>query len=549
MVMSTFRRQHSTAGDVLPLQSYQTTGSMAAGSNQLVVASNPGFAIGNTIIVATGGEAGGGLRASVGVGGSWPSLSYVNEAAMVADTSKPEGQFCWLEDTKVVWRYVSGTWIVYFLEIYYYLNRVVPKALIATITNIVGNTFTLSTAATVATTGAAVHYDNAPSMNALMVSGAATPTNKTLIIPTGRFAVGARLELLNHVGWTLRGQGMDNSILFSPSGAMSAHLVVQISNSTLVRDFAIEGNARQNGYGLQYTAFGGATPILTDTVFTQGTSFPGGVLFSGSSYSAAMNVRCTDVFQKAVAASFSNDTWAYNCEAFVTEPIREYVQWQFQWADCNGGGFVDCRVDSPWLTTGFESFRSVGTQMIRCVGRNAAMSCNSAGNWLIDSPVLTIEANSQFDDVSFSKDNPLINVNSNVNPPSGSLIHGGRIRNPRIITQGAINGSGDVCTAININALTTRITVTGGYPSTPSQGGYIQHPTAAKLAALGINSTGTYTTIDGIRVVGTNTNSAWGNIKVASTGTIKNCVSDVIPAGGTQTGNQTNAAYIAGGGT
>ena len=64
----------SGSGNV-PLKSIQTTGSMYAGSNQLVLAAPAGFQVGDGIIVATGGEAGRGLRGTVGVGGVWPKLA------------------------------------------------------------------------------------------------------------------------------------------------------------------------------------------------------------------------------------------------------------------------------------------------------------------------------------------------------------------------------------------------------------------------------------------------------------------------------------------
>ena len=50
------------------LQAIQTTGSMTAGSNQLILPASAGFAVGDHIIVAVGGEAGAGMR---GTPGAW----------------------------------------------------------------------------------------------------------------------------------------------------------------------------------------------------------------------------------------------------------------------------------------------------------------------------------------------------------------------------------------------------------------------------------------------------------------------------------------------
>src|SRR4051794_15940403 len=50
-----------------------TTGSMAAGSNQLTIAAGAGFRVGDSVIVEIGGEAGHGLRGTMGVGGVDPA--------------------------------------------------------------------------------------------------------------------------------------------------------------------------------------------------------------------------------------------------------------------------------------------------------------------------------------------------------------------------------------------------------------------------------------------------------------------------------------------
>ena len=99
-------------------------------------------------------------------------------------------------------------------------------------------------------------------------------------------------------------------------------------------------------------------------------------------------------------------------------------------ADGSGGGAVDCSVDSPKLTGAADCFRSDGTNIIRFVGRNATMSSNSSGNFLYDAPHITIEEDSQLSQLSFSFQNPIININSNIQPPSGAMILGGEIRKP-----------------------------------------------------------------------------------------------------------------------
>ena len=72
------------------------TGSMSATSNQLVLNAPSTFQVGDQIIVEAGGEAGGYTQGVIGVGGTWPALSYANLTAMNADTSQPNGTHAYL---------------------------------------------------------------------------------------------------------------------------------------------------------------------------------------------------------------------------------------------------------------------------------------------------------------------------------------------------------------------------------------------------------------------------------------------------------------------
>ena len=71
-----------------------TTGSMATGSNQLTIAAGAGFRVGDSVIVEIGGEAGHGLRGTMGVGGVDPAVDqsyYKGADAPKALTAKIVG--------------------------------------------------------------------------------------------------------------------------------------------------------------------------------------------------------------------------------------------------------------------------------------------------------------------------------------------------------------------------------------------------------------------------------------------------------------------------
>jgi hypothetical protein len=182
----------------------------------------------------------------------------------------------------------------------------------------------------------------------------------------------------------------------------------------------------------------------------------------------------------------------------MTDGLRTCVQWQFQWTDSVGGGCIDCSVTSPNLIAGFEAFKSKDIQFIRSVGANASFAMNSAGNFLIQDARLTITPMSQHPDKAFSEQNPLININSNIDPNNPYHALGGTVRNATLMQEGYINTSNDILRGIVINANNPNIRVEGGYYSAPNWAAPSQ-----LNGPNGVNATGQNTTVDGMRVVGT----------------------------------------------
>jgi hypothetical protein len=460
------------------LKSIQTTGGMSAGSNQLVLPTVAGFSVGDTVIVAVGGEAGGGLRGTLGVGGTWPQRSYATLTAMKADTAQPIKLFAWVRDSSGAsgtpgdvyqwngnaWKHrddysVSGT-----TNPQYYTNKAIPKALTARITAIGGGgrVLTLDAVAAATTTNAGVYFDNQPILNSILqTDNLVAGDGMTVSIPSGSFAVSDMVQMLGKTNWILRGLSQSATTLFSPPGASSAMVLLEGCNGCQIDDVALVGNATPNGYGLQWGNVNGTdVPGIGETFINQGTWAPSGFLIAQSDNVVIQDVTVTNVFQHAAHCQFSNNCALTRVTVNVTEPIRQYVQWQIGFSDTTGGTATDCVINSAYLTGGFEGFRSKNIQFIRPIARNATFAMNSSGGFLVQDANLTFTAFCQFDAKSFSRDNPIFDINDNIDDAS-YLSLGGTVTNFVTVQQGYINSNNDILRGIVVNRNNTNITVNG----------------------------------------------------------------------------------------
>lgn len=485
------------------LREVVTEGSISGGSNQLSVANTGGFTVGDWVIVEIGKEAGQGQPGTRGVGGTWPSKSYSSEGDLVSDGSQPEGQFAWAEDTgEVFWRR-DGTW--YNLAPgrpntigggAYYLGRAVPRSLQARITAIAGNTLTLDRSAAVSAAGANVYLDTAPILNRLIASGAG------LGLPAGRFPTGGVVHIQDRPGFELSGQGKDQTTIFSPKGVPSAMIQVFNSSNAVVRNFTLQGNFRDQGYGLNWhgsTSAGTFEPV-TDQSAVPGAAFPRGILFfAGAHNGVAQDVRVIDVAQHALGVTYAENVWGRRIENIQNDPMRQYITWQIQWSDTTGGGCEDCEVRSTYLIPGFEAFRSTNVQFMRARGTNAVFAMNGSGGWFIVDSELRVTSNSLVSGSAVTPAHPMIDISSNVGiTPQASM--GGTIRNVTMIQEGYINASNDTLGGILIHANNPDIRVESSSYSAPD---YSPAPGNTTFGAIGLNSKGANTTVNGMRVTGT----------------------------------------------
>lgn len=524
------------------LSSLSAVGSMTAVSNQLVLVFNPGFKIGDAIIVEVGGEAGAGLRGTVGVGGGIPGLSYATTAAMNADNTKPDGTFCWVVANTFIYESFGGVW---FQQSPYYFAMVMPKALSATITNVVGTTLTLSANSVAATTNANVYFDNSAILNKVMgvpPAGFASlvASNQSVLITPGKFAISADTGPYNLTGWNVQGSSAAATSLFSPKGSPSASFYIKQCTSCIVTDLGLQQNMRNNGYALRESGGG---------LFS---NIPGCDFFS-STNCQTQRVYGTDIWLKTCGSDFSTSCWSYDCHSTLNDGTQQYIQWQFQFANSTGGGAVDSSVTSPYLTAGFESFESVSTTFSNCSTTNATFSSNDGGSFTYENCSVTITPNSQISEASFAFNNPVFNINANIG--SGNAGLGGQIINMTVIQQGVINASNDLLIGIIINSAYHNVSVIGTYPNGVNPKGIFQSPDwvpgTNSFDNIGVRSSGVNTIVNGIRFTSKADYADFkGNIHTeGGSMTAENCVMDAPVTGSAspiiEINNQTNAQWLA----
>lgn len=450
------------------MSSEKRVGSIARGSNVLTLTETSSFRVGDQVIVEVGGEAGQGQFGTMGVGGVVPAA--------------------------------TDGW-----SAFYYRSKDCPMALVAKVTAIAdgGRTLRLDKLAATDATNAHVYFDNHPLLEAVLMEN--HPPGWAVTLPAGDFAISDTLHHQSYGGWTMSGAGRGVTILRSPKGVPGGGLHCFQADDTEIRDFTIIGNAGQSGFGLKDH----------DNRIEYGV----GVLVTKSSNCTIRNVSCVNVFRKAAWGEYTNNLQVYDCDLTINDPFRGYLEWWFGVSDSVNGKFTNCRIDSAYLIPGFEGFRSDGVKFIGCRSVNASFSMNSTGNFVIDSPNVTIKAGSQFDLASFHFQNPIFNINSNIQPPNEAMRMGGLIRNVSLTCEGYINSDNDSLRGIVINADNPNVTIDGGVMTYPDYAAPSKMP-----GACGINSTGPNTQVRDVTVTGTVNPDNYPGANIAVTnGAVKNC--------------------------
>lgn len=526
------------------LKSSKTTGSITAGSFSLVVASATGFTIGDKIIVETGGEAGAGAIGTRGVGGVWPALSYADATAMNADTSQADGTCCWLESTSRVyyWNDAGNAWVQISADLFY-IYRAIPRALLATITNIVGTTFTLDTAASVSATNANVYFDCVgkfvPYTDA---NEGATIVPKRIYISTGEYAFSAFTSLATKMkDIVIEGDGSSLTVFVSPDGCANIGYQISTVQRSIFRKFGFRGNHKLNSWarsGYDETSW-----------FNTFLSFTGGFRAQICSDVLIADLAASNGENQIVVYAVSSDSWTRNCYARFVAPMRCYVAWVYNLADSTYSGIVDCEVESDWAMPSAEIFNGSSNYMIRIVTQNGSMAVNSSTDFYVDSPQITFLADSAYNyqvgvDSTLQNWTPfvtILNLNTNIANQQGRADPSatGTLLNPNVVTEGMING--------DVNGRNKSIVVAPLYYNVMIKGGYIEVPEQQSVSwtVQGIAASGDGMTVSGTRVVGC---SVAGDLGIDAgfspgSGRVVDCIAENI-TGKVQQRNITNAEYI-----
>jgi hypothetical protein len=533
------------------LKQLTATGSMTAASTTLTLTSNPGFAIGDDIIVEIGGESGAGALGTIGVGGQWPTLTYADATARAADTSQAASKQAGQIDTGNVYSWNGSAWTQNTGNAAGYSSKIIPKALLATITNVSGTTLTLDTAASVSTTGATVYYNCAfkyqEVINAAynVITSGYNPldyvTGKTIYFAEGTWwwaGDNAAVNLsFSRPSWTIAGAGRDLTTLNNPKGATCIRWLLEGSPNLIVRDISTRSNRRWDGWLPQYN-----TPN-DDQI----QDWPPAFRISLCDNAAVLRTKHSNL-----APNFAFCTNAYFDDTVVIEEEgqRSYIGWMMNLANCVDSYALNSTFTSPTLAACMELFQSSGCYYDGLTVTNGLISTNSSVNWRLSNVTMTLEEDCAADsrlDWQLTG-NPWINFNTNIDNQQGedTTNVGGIFEDFTLIQEGAVRtATSRYYETINISGTNSDITIRGQYPAKPNSKGLIQLPEAHDRYAINDTEGKPRTKVQGVRVIG-GANSPVAPVRVLATDSeITDCVMDDYQAGGTVTNVITNAAYEA----
>lgn len=533
------------------LRPIKSTGSMLAGTSELTLNASaiPPFEVGDFVIVEIGGEAGEGKRGSLGVGGSWPSRPYANFSALQSENSLPLNSFAWLQETGDVYEWNGAEWFPVLQP--YYFKKAIPLALKAKIIAISqdGTKLTLDKPAQVDTADATVHLDNAfiltkfgrnpdgdgennwpfvkrsgpgaPESNFSDI----TPAGVTMRVPEGAFAIGEIVQCIRHDGWKLVGAGVERTRFFSPKGVPTASIRFYGSSGNVAKDFHFQGNLGDDGFcpRIGYIIPNNFGDPVTDTTIPQ-DAIPHGIVFEFCKDGLALDLSITDAWIRAVESMFSENIWAERVHIRRTQFLREYFSsWLFQFGDSIGGGAKDCSVYSPKITWGMQTFKSTGTQFIRCSLTNAYIACNSAGTFTLRDTSIAVEA---FAGNSAARSFALVQIVTNIASSYGYERESVLIENLRITEAGFLDDANNTVGGIVFDSRNDTASVSNYFFSAPD---YVLGSAGGGAQGLLAHAT-TFLTAENVIVSGTPRPSIYGNISIEA-GVLRNCVADRIIVG------------------
>ena len=165
-------------------------GTIEKGSNVISLTHNPGFRVGDVVLIPTTAK-----RGEVGIGGAWPSKRFETLSELKSFEAL-SGTYAGCMEDGNVYRYYNSTWNLY-TQWYYYTAKIIPLGLKARIISIDGNTLTLDKSAHTTVTNVPVFYDNEPYLNRALNYrddwDNYPDDDKYFEFPLGRYAVGNKV--------------------------------------------------------------------------------------------------------------------------------------------------------------------------------------------------------------------------------------------------------------------------------------------------------------------------------------------------------------------
>ena len=475
----------------------KTTGTMLNGSTQITVASSAGFAIGDSVIIATGGEASGGARGFPAVGG-YHNDDYFHAPslpALLAITPTNEGKFGFIENPAspdhgravpsshnaetAAWygaldaTFTAGTpgrvniprfdheegnpitfadmvtdvlptgltkGVDYFIKKIFnigsvdawfsisatrygpalsfsdigsgvhkmwenkswYIDYKAPKALLTKISNILGTVWTLENPAKASTTNANVYFNNRSKCQVFdePINGSGDYGQYVRFVIDGLdHAIWGRIFITQH-GWGIEGKTSQFADGFiAPNGAPGGLCVFADVSNAVVRKLKLVGNHRLIGYGLDWSVNHYFTMLEETKVITVRSTNP-----------IVADIDAFDIFLDCPGLSFCGQLDTSLTTPYGVKRVRifqscqdmHYMGWKIVDDECNlfspqkeSGGITydDCEIHSPLISSGFETFQSLGSIFRNITTVNVKNSVNSAGRTSIINHNFLLEAN------------------------------------------------------------------------------------------------------------------------------------------------------------
>lgn len=280
------------------------------------------------------------------------------------------------------------------------------------ITDISGNVVTVDRTVPAGAVGLPCHRNNRDSIKYAIENKLAWPRSKRLA--TSHSVIAYLTDDYHEIDF-------NNCTLFAPKGCIALNLSIArigggaVSNKRYA-NLTMQGNAGDAGYGL----------FVENGIFTQGASMQAALNIAGTGGATptrARNIVVENVHfidnWRACTFQVASDCIGKNLTSTNTQPLRQYVQWDFQQASTERCAFIDCTVDGDYMRAGFEAFKATSGSFIRCGGRNVSFSVNTSGSVSFrDCSVVLDNINPP---ESFSPNNPIFNLNRAIETQQGSV--------------------------------------------------------------------------------------------------------------------------------